>query len=116
MTPPDRPACRLRGGLCTCPVNECAMAVPVTRTAGDTVPPDRPAPTDILADAFAAHTKGHDKFTRRMAINIADLTGDTPKGVIQKLEARGLLKPGSWRWFEVNGGITKRHIKEARAT
>ena len=32
-------------------------------------PPDCPTPTDILADAFAAHTKGHDKFTRRMAIN-----------------------------------------------
>jgi hypothetical protein len=71
--------------------------------------------TEALAAAFAAHTAGQDKFTRRMAITIADHFGMTPMQVVRHYEARGLLKPGSVGWFRFNGGITRQHIEEARS-
>lgn len=72
-------------------------------------------PGAALEAAFHAHKEGHAKFTRRMAINIADHFGTTPRHVIQYLEKAGLLKSGSWRWFVTNGGFSKENFAEARA-
>lgn len=69
---------------------------------------------DVLRAAFNAHKVGQTKFTRRMAINIADFFGVPPMSLVWKLEKMGLLKRGSWDWFKANGGITKAHIDEAR--
>lgn len=71
---------------------------------------------DALRAAFKAHAEGQEKFTRRMAVTIADLFAVRPMGLVWKLEKMGLLKPGSWGWFHENGGITADHIKEARET
>jgi len=71
---------------------------------------------DELEAAFRAHTEGQTNFTRRMAINIGDFLGLTPMAVVWKLENRGLIKSGSWDWFKDNGGITKNHIAECRAS
>jgi hypothetical protein len=70
---------------------------------------------DVLSAAFRAHKEGQTKFTRRMAITIADAAGETPRQIVQRLERLGLLKRGSWDWFVRNGGITKAHIAEVRA-
>lgn len=70
---------------------------------------------DLLESAFRAHTEGQTKFTRRMAIAIADMLGETPRQIVLRLERMGLLKRGSWDWFADNGGITKENIAEARA-
>lgn len=65
-----------------------------------------------LRAAFAAHTEGQPKFTRRMAIHIAHMADATPKQVVLRLERIGVLKQGAWRWFERNGGITRAQIRE----
>ena len=65
--------------------------------------------------AFEAHTEGSAQFTRRMAINMADFFGVKPMQIVLRLEGLRLLKSGSLRWFQDNGGITSEHIAEARA-
>lgn len=70
---------------------------------------------DALTAACNAHKEGSTKFTRRMAINIADMDGTTPKQLILRCERLGLLKRGSWNWFSDNGGITRANIEEVRA-
>ena len=72
-------------------------------------------PGSALEAAFHAHTEGQAKFTRRMAINIADHFGTTPRHVIHQLEKMKLLRRGSWWWFAVNGGFSKENYAEARA-
>lgn len=70
---------------------------------------------DDIRTVFKSHTKGADRFTRRMAVNIADHFGMRPMSMVWKLEKLGLLRKGSWSWFKDNGGITKYHEAEARA-
>lgn len=69
---------------------------------------------DALRAAFSAHKDGQTKFTRRMAITIADMARETPKGIVLRLERLGLLKRGSWDWFAHHGGITPAQIREVR--
>jgi hypothetical protein len=69
---------------------------------------------ETLTAAFRAHVHSSDRFTRRMAIRIADMDGTTPRQLILRCERLGLLKPGSWDWFVANGGITNDHLREAR--
>lgn len=69
---------------------------------------------DALAAAFRAHKEGQTKFTRRMAIILADMDGTTPKHLVQRCERLGLLKQGSWDWFQSNGGITAEQINQVR--
>ncbi len=68
-----------------------------------------------LTAAFAAHTEGQTKFTRRMAIHIASTAGATPREIVRRLERMGRLRRGSWDWFADNGGITQDHIRLALA-
>lgn len=69
---------------------------------------------DFLLELFTAKTAGKDKFTRRMAIEMADMLHCEVRPLIRRLEARGLLKKGSWDWFVSNGGFTKANYVEAR--
>jgi hypothetical protein len=71
---------------------------------------------DTLRAAFKAHKEGQTKFTRRMAITIADMAFMPPMSLVWRLEKMGLLKRGSWEWFRNNGGITADHIREVRGT
>ena len=68
-----------------------------------------------LTEFFEQHARGKGKFTRRIAINMADVIGLPPMSLVWRLEKMGLLKRGSWDWFKANGGITKAHIEEVRA-
>lgn len=69
---------------------------------------------EAMRAAFYSHTKGADKFTRRMAIMIADFFGVAPMDLIAWYEDRGIIKSGSVDWFKHNGGITQDHITECR--
>jgi isopenicillin N synthase-like dioxygenase len=71
--------------------------------------------TATLRAAVEAHKDGSDKFTRRMAINIADFFGLQPMALVWQLEKRGIIKRGSYQWFKNNGGITRAHVAEVRA-
>ena len=76
-----------------------------------------PCPMDnaTLTELFEQSTHGQDKFTRRIAIKMADFIGIPPMSLIWRLEKMRLLRRGSWDWFKANGGITKAHIAEALA-
>ena len=71
---------------------------------------------DDLRAALEAHKDGSGKFTRRMAINIGDFFDMKPMSLVWKMEKASILKRGSYDWFKENGGITKDHIAEARAS
>lgn len=70
---------------------------------------------EALRAALIAHKEGQPKFTRRMAISIADHFGITPWDVIRYGERTGLLKRGTADWFHANGGFSKDNFAEARA-
>lgn len=67
---------------------------------------------DDLTIAFNAHVDGSEIFTRRMAIHISEMAGTKPMSLVWRLEKMGLLKKGSYEWFQINGGITKSQIDE----
>lgn len=67
-----------------------------------------------LVAAFHAHTKGEKRFSRRMAINLADMDGTTPRQLTLRLERMNLLNEGSWSWFVENGGISQDQIEAVR--
>lgn len=71
---------------------------------------------DTLTAAFKSHTEGSAKFTRRMAIALADMDGTTPLQLVERCERLGLLHEGSRQWFVENGGITTNHVQAARGT
>lgn len=71
---------------------------------------------DAVVAAFNAHKDGQTKFTRRMAINMADHFGIKPMQVVWYLEKNKLIKRGSYDWFTYHGGITKAHVDEVRNT
>lgn len=70
---------------------------------------------EALKAAFEAHKDGSGKFTRRMAIHIADFFGLKPMQLVWQLEKAGIIRRGSWAWFKDNGGITQQNIDQARA-
>lgn len=70
---------------------------------------------ETLTAAFHAHKAGETKFTRRMAITIANMADMRPMSLVWRLEKMGLLKRGSWEWFRNNGGITKAQVEEVTA-
>jgi stalled ribosome alternative rescue factor ArfA len=69
---------------------------------------------NLLRDMIENNRDGSGKFTRRMAINIARFFDMQPMDMVKELENRKLIKTGSYLWFEHNGGITKKHIEQAK--
>lgn len=92
---------------------ESEVPFPDWKTAG--IPGMGSVDDDTLRAAFDRHAAEHSKFTRRMAIMVADEAGASPMSLVWRLEQLGLVRPGSWEWFKINGGITKRQIAEVRA-
>jgi hypothetical protein len=72
------------------------------------------ASDETLRHMIAKNRDGSGKFTRRMVINIARVFDMEPMAMVKYLEDRKLIKTGSYLWFEHNGGITKKHIEQAR--
>lgn len=75
---------------------------------------------ETLKVAVAAHKEhapvsetGRPMFTRRMVINLAHMAACTPRQMVKRCERLGLCKPGSWDWFQANGGFQKWHFEEA---
>lgn len=68
-----------------------------------------------LIAAYKSRRGTSAKFTRVMAIDLADDFGVSARRVVVELERCGALKRGAWRWFVRNGGITAEHYAEVRA-
>ena len=71
---------------------------------------------ETLTAAFHAHADGHEIFTRRIAIHLANMADMRPMSLVWRLEKMGLLKRGSWDWFKANGGITQEQVREVLTT
>ena len=70
-------------------------------------------PTRTVALKFEDITAGTSRFTRRHVILLAHVFGVSREAMVRRLEEIGLVKPGTWDWFEANGGITndqERHV------
>ena len=63
-----------------------------------------PARTVMLR--FHEITAGSSHFTRRHVILLAHAFGVSREAMVRRLEELRLAEPGTWDWFEANGGIT----------
>ena len=55
---------------------------------------------------FQEVTAGSDRLTRRHVIVLAHFFGVSREAMVRRLEELRLVKPGTWDWFQSNGGIT----------
>lgn len=68
-----------------------------------------------LKSIFETQRGESKKFTRRMAINMADMLDMDVWQLVRELERQSLLHEGSVDWFKANGGFTREHFEEARS-
>lgn len=68
-------------------------------------------PARAVMQKFAAITAGADRLTRQHIIVLANYFSVSREAIVRRLEELGLTKPGTWDWFEANGGIT---LEQAR--
>jgi Zn-dependent peptidase ImmA (M78 family)/DNA-binding XRE family transcriptional regulator len=69
-------------------------------------------PTRAVMQKFQEVTTGSDRLTRRHVIILAHYFGVSREGMVRRLEDLGLIKTGTWDWFQANGGITARHAQQ----
>jgi Zn-dependent peptidase ImmA (M78 family)/DNA-binding XRE family transcriptional regulator len=70
------------------------------------------APARAVRRRFAEITAGQSHLTRRHVILLANALGLSREALVRRLEELGLVKPGTWDWFEANGGITDEQARE----
>jgi Zn-dependent peptidase ImmA (M78 family)/DNA-binding XRE family transcriptional regulator len=63
-------------------------------------------PARAVMQKFQDVIAGSDRLTRRHVIVLAYFFGVSREAMVRRLEELGLIKPGTWDWFEDNGGIT----------
>lgn len=63
-------------------------------------------PARGVMQKFQEVTAGSDRLTRRHIIVLAHFFGVSREAMGRRLEELKLAKPGTWDWFEANGGIT----------
>jgi Zn-dependent peptidase ImmA (M78 family) len=69
-------------------------------------------PRRSLEGSFRQLTAGSDKLTRRHVILLAHQHQISREACVRRLEELGLVKKGTWAWFEANGGITNAQAGE----
>lgn len=63
-------------------------------------------PVRGVMQKFHEITAGSERMTRRHVIVLAHYFGVSREAMVRRLEELGLVKPGTWDWFQSNGGIT----------
>jgi Zn-dependent peptidase ImmA (M78 family) len=63
-------------------------------------------PARAVTQRFQDVTAGSDRLSRRHVIVLAHFFGASREAMIRRLEELSLVKPGTWDWFQSNGGIT----------
>lgn len=61
---------------------------------------------------FQEVTAGSDRLTRRHIVVLAHFFGVSREAMVRRLEELRLVKPGTWDWFQSNGGITDDQARE----
>jgi Zn-dependent peptidase ImmA (M78 family) len=55
---------------------------------------------------------GSDRMSRRHVIVLAHFFGVSREAMVRRLEELSLVKPGTWDWFQSNGGITDEQARQ----
>lgn len=63
-------------------------------------------PARAVMQKFQEVSAGSDLLTRRHVIVLAHFFGVSREAIVRRLEDLKLAKPGTWDWFQANGGIT----------
>jgi Zn-dependent peptidase ImmA (M78 family) len=69
-------------------------------------------PRRSFEESFRQMTAGSAKLTRRHVILLAHQNNISREACVRRLEEVGLVKKGTWAWFEANGGITNAQARE----
>lgn len=69
-------------------------------------------PARTVTVRFEDVTAGSSRFTRRHVILLAHAFGVSREAMVRRLEELRLVKPGTWDWFQANGGITNEHASQ----
>lgn len=63
-------------------------------------------PARSVIQKFQELMAGSDRLTRRHVIILSHFFGVSREAMVRRLEELGLVKAGTWDWFQTNGGIT----------
>ena len=69
-------------------------------------------PARTVTLKFEDVTAGASRFTRRHVILLAHVFGVSREAMVRRLEEIGLVKRGTWDWFESNGRITDEQARQ----
>lgn len=69
-------------------------------------------PAISVRQKFSELTSGQSHLTRRHIILLAAAFGVSREAMVRRLEELELVKPGTWDWFQDNGGITNEQARE----
>ncbi|TXR50495.1 XRE family transcriptional regulator [Phyllobacterium endophyticum] len=69
-------------------------------------------PAESFSQSFIELKEITGKTTRRLIILLAERYNISRQACVLRLEELGLVKKGTWAWFENNGGITDEHVRE----
>ncbi|HEY2391583.1 MAG TPA: ImmA/IrrE family metallo-endopeptidase [Candidatus Angelobacter sp.] len=69
-------------------------------------------PTRAVTQKFQELTAGTDRLSRRHVIVLAHFFGVSREALVRRLEELSLVKPGTWDWFQSNGGITDEQSRQ----
>lgn len=70
------------------------------------------APAESFSESFRQLKEITVKVTRRLIILLSQQYNISRQACVLRLEELGLVKRGTWSWFENNGGITEEHVRE----
>jgi Zn-dependent peptidase ImmA (M78 family) len=70
------------------------------------------APSRAVMQKFHEVTAGSDRLTRRQIIVLSHFFGISREAMVRRLEELSLTKPGTWDWFQSNGGITDEQVRQ----
>lgn len=63
-------------------------------------------PARSVVQKFGEITAGSPRLTRRHVIVLSHIFGVSREAMVRRLEELGSTKPGTWDWFQANGGIS----------
>jgi Zn-dependent peptidase ImmA (M78 family) len=69
-------------------------------------------PARAAIQKFQEVIAGSDRLSRRHVIVLAHFFGVSREAMVRRLEELSLVKPGTWDWFQANGGITDEQARE----
>ena len=69
-------------------------------------------PARAVMQKFQEITAGSDRLTRRHVIVLAHFFGVSREAMVRRLEELGSVKPGTWDWFQANGGISDEQSRQ----